>query len=77
MSDGLSAVPTYNWNVSERSCANNDVICVIKSGIEDKCIPIEQLSFQVAAAHRPTSLGRAALKIPLFEIMILFAIDWF
>jgi hypothetical protein len=29
--DGFSAVPTYNWrNVPERSCANDDVICVIR-----------------------------------------------
>jgi hypothetical protein len=62
--NGLSAVLTYNCqNVLERSCANDDVIFVITSAIEGSYIPIEQLTFQSAAAHRPASLGRAALKI--------------
>jgi hypothetical protein len=57
--DALSAVPTYNWrNVPERSCANDDVICVITSAIEDNYIPIEQLTFQSAADNRPASLGQ-------------------
>ncbi len=43
-------VTTHNWrDVPERSCANDDVICVITSAIEDNYIPIEQLSFQSAA----------------------------
>ncbi len=50
-------------NVPERYCANYDVICVIKSEIEDNYMPIEQLTFQSAAAHRPASLGLAGLKI--------------
>jgi hypothetical protein len=70
--DGLSKVPTYNWrNVPERSCANDDVIFVITSAIEDNYIPIEQLTFQSAAAHLPASLGRAALEIASIEITIL------
>ncbi len=68
----LSAVPTCNYrNVPERSCANEDVICVITSAIKDNYIPSEQLSFQSAAAHRPTSLGRVGLKIASFERSIL------
>jgi hypothetical protein len=64
MRDCLCAVPTYNcWDVLERSCGNDDVICMITSAIEDNYIPIEQLTFQSAAAHRRTSLGRARLKI--------------
>ncbi len=48
----------YNCqNVPERSCANDDVICVITSTLEDNYIPIEQLTFQSVAAHRPTSLS--------------------
>ncbi len=70
--DALSAEPTYNCrNVPERSCAINDVIYVITSAINDNYITIEQLTFQSAAAHRPASLGRAALKIASFEIIIL------
>ncbi len=45
--NGLSAVPTYKGqNVPEQSCANNDVICVITSAIEDNYILIEKLTFQ-------------------------------
>jgi hypothetical protein len=69
--DALSAVQTYNCrDVPERSCANEDVICVITPAIKDNYISIEQLTFQSAAAHRPTSLDRAELKIALFEISI-------
>jgi hypothetical protein len=61
--DALSVVPTYNGrNVLERACANDDVITQVTSAIEDKYIPIKQLTFQSAAAHRPTSLGRAGKK---------------
>ncbi len=68
--NGLSAVPTYNCqNVPERSCANDDVICVITSTIKDNYIPIEQLTFQSAAAHLPASLG----TIELFHVCILLA----
>ena len=68
----MSVVQTYNCrNVLERSCANEDVICVITPAIKDNYISIEQLTFQSAAAHRPASLGRAALKIASFEIIIL------
>jgi hypothetical protein len=68
--DTLSAAPTYNCrNVPERSCANEDVICVITSAI-DNYIPIEQLTFESATAQRPASLGLVALKIALFEISI-------
>ncbi len=35
--------------------------------IEDNYIPIEQLTFQSAAAHLPASLGRAALKIATLQ----------
>ncbi len=51
------------WARCRRSCANDDVICVITSAIEDNYIPIEQLTVQSAAAHRPASLGRAGMKI--------------
>ena len=62
--DALSAVPTYDCrNVPKRSCANEDVICVITSAIVDNYITIEQLTFQSAAAHRPASLARAGMKI--------------
>ena len=62
--DASSPVPTYNYRkVLERSCANDDVITQITSAIVDNYIPIEQLTFQLAAPHRPTSLGRAGLKI--------------
>jgi hypothetical protein len=61
--DALSTVPTYNYRiVPERSCANNEVVYVVTFAIEDNYIPIEQLTFQSAAAHRPASLGKAALK---------------
>jgi hypothetical protein len=40
---------------------------VITSVIENNYIPIEQLTFQSAAAHRPTSLGRAALQIATLQ----------
>ncbi len=78
--DGLSAVTTnYCQNVPERSCACDDVICVITSALEDNYIPIEQLTFQSAAAHRPTSLGRAALKIATLQTgrhhLILISVD--
>jgi hypothetical protein len=62
--DALSAVPTYNSrNGPERSCANDDVITQITTAIEGNYIPIKQLTFQSAAAHRPASLGRARMKI--------------
>jgi hypothetical protein len=62
--NGLSEVPAYNCrNVPEQSCANDDVICVITFAIKDNYIPREQLTFQSVDAHRPTSLGRAVLKI--------------
>ena len=43
------------------------MICVITSALEDNYIPIEQLTLQLAAAHLPASLGRAALKIATLE----------
>jgi hypothetical protein len=49
-------------------CANDDLICVIKSAIEINDILIEQLTFQSATAHRPASLGWAGLKIASIEI---------
>jgi hypothetical protein len=64
----LSSAPTYNCgNVPERSCANDDVLCVITSAINDNYIPIEQLTFQSAAAHLPASLSQAALKIATLQ----------
>jgi hypothetical protein len=65
--DGLSTVPTYNWqNVPERSCANDDVICVITSAIGDNYMLIEQLTFQSAAAQfRLVVKVRAPYLLPL------------
>ncbi len=55
------------------------MIYVITSVIEDNYIPIEQLTFQSAAAHQPTSLGQAALKIATLQIgrhhLVLISVD--
>jgi hypothetical protein len=71
---------TYNYqNVQERSYANDDVICVITSAIEDDYIQIEQLTFQSAASHLPTSLGLAALTIATLQTgrhhLVLISVD--
>jgi hypothetical protein len=54
-------------------------ICVITSAIENNYILIEQLTFQSAAAHRPTSLTRAALKIANLQTgrhhLVLISVD--
>ncbi len=61
--------PESEWtgphDILELSCANEDMICMIRvtSAIEDNYILIQQLTFQSAVTHWPTSLGRAALKI--------------
>jgi hypothetical protein len=52
---------------------------MIMSAIEDNYIPIKPLTFQSAAAYRPTSLGRAALKIATLQTgrhnLVLISVD--
>ena len=52
---------------------------MITPAIEDNYIPIGQLIFQSAAAHRPTSLGRAGLKIATLQTgrhhLVLISVD--
>ncbi len=50
----------FNMQNMHSHFADDDVVCVITSAIEDNYILIEQLAFQSAVSHRPTSLGRAA-----------------
>ncbi len=56
--DGLSAVPNYNWrNVPELSWANNDVICVITSAIEDNYIQCLFLAYWICFPGVPDLIG--------------------